>query len=62
MHEKIFVRVFAVRAAAVEGAGRGHLSDVPGADTGRDQDLPIIAAAATSPNQSHQTQDNVSVI
>ena len=53
---KKYLCVFAVRAAAVEGAGRGHLSDVPGADTGRNQDLQIIAAAATSPNKPPDTR------
>ena len=54
--ENICVSLYSVRAAAVEGAGRGHLSDVPGADTGRHQDLQIIAAAATSPNQQPDTR------
>ena len=53
--ENICMSLYSVRAAAVEGAGRGHLSDVPRADTGRDQDLQIIAAA-TSPNQPQDTR------
>jgi len=48
LHVRSHVSLLPVRAATVEGPGRGNLSHVPGANPGCHQDLQVLADNPTN--------------